>query len=213
LTSTSEDAGEFLDWLLETEAMLEFGKGGPVVPCGACNSCCRASMFIQIGPLELQGITRIPIGLLLPVRGLPSGHRVMGYDKHGACTLLEDLSCSIYLDRPQTCRNYDCRVFAATGIGVDESVQPEIAERVAKWRFEYALPASRVAQQGVKEAAAFVRENKALFPLGVIPSYPSKLALFVLRGWRLILSGHQAGCSDAEIVNSVFEMATRHLAR
>jgi uncharacterized protein len=183
--------------------MLGFGKGGPVVPCGTCNACCRASMFIQIGPLELQGVTRIPIGLLLPARGLPSGHRVMGYDQRGACTLLEDLHCSIYPDRPQTCRNYDCRVFAATGIGVDEGAQPEIAGRVAKWRFGYARPGSRLAQQGVEEAAAFVRENKALFPLGVVPSYPAKLALFVLRAWRLILSGHEAGFSDAEIVNRV----------
>jgi Fe-S-cluster containining protein len=43
-----------------------------------------------------------------------------------------DGACSIYAHRPRTCRTYDCRVFAATGVVPDK---PAIAARVAQWQF------------------------------------------------------------------------------
>jgi Fe-S-cluster containining protein len=46
--------------------------------------------------------------------------------------MLVETGCSIYAERPQTCRSYDCRVFAATGVQPD---QPAVAERVREWRF------------------------------------------------------------------------------
>ena len=67
----------------------------------------------------------------------------MGYNEQGHCHMLVDNKCSIYDDRPQTCRDYDCRVFAATGVAVDAKRQPEIAERVAAWVFEHDTVESR----------------------------------------------------------------------
>ena len=61
------------------------------------------------------------------------GSFVMGYDEHGRCPMLGDHGCTIYEHRPRTCRTYDCRVFAATGITPD---QPFIAEQVARWQFD-----------------------------------------------------------------------------
>ena len=57
----------------------------------------------------------------------------MGYDEHGHCPMLVDGDCSIYDHRPRTCRMYDCRIFAVTGV---EPAQPEIATRVRDWQFE-----------------------------------------------------------------------------
>lgn len=51
--------------------------------------------------------------------------------------------CRIYDHRPRTCRSYDCRVFAATGIEPD---QPLVAAWVGTWRFT-----------GGEERAAVVR--------------------------------------------------------
>ena len=48
--------------------------------------------------------------------------------------MLSATGCSIYEHRPRTCRTYDCRVFAATGIA-PEPDQPGVAARVDRWRF------------------------------------------------------------------------------
>ena len=81
-------------------------------------------MFIHIQPEETQTLQRIPRALLFPAPGLPKGHVLMGYCDKGQCPMLVDNQCSIYEHRPQTCRDYDCRVFAATGISVDQ--QPSL---------------------------------------------------------------------------------------
>jgi Fe-S-cluster containining protein len=81
-------------------------------------------MFIHISPEETRTIQRIPRELLFPAPGKPKGHVLMGYTDQGYCPMLVAGECSIYEDRPQTCRDYDCRVFAATGISVDPRTQP-----------------------------------------------------------------------------------------
>src|ERR1035441_2185541 len=136
-------AGGFSEWLYVTETSLRSGNGGADVPCGICRGCCRSSMFIHIKPEETQTIKRIPRALLFPAPGLPKGHLLMGYDDQGQCPMFVDNKCSIYEDRPQTCRDYDCRIFSATGISVDQQAQPEITQRVKEWAFSYEDEGSR----------------------------------------------------------------------
>jgi Fe-S-cluster containining protein len=133
-------------------------------------------MFIHIRPEEAKTIARIPRALLFAAPGLPKGHVLMGFDEKGQCPMLLGGECSIYDDRPQTCRDYDCRVFAATGIAVDSETQPEIAERVRAWEFSYESEDGRKKQRLVKEAAAFLQEKRDLFPHGSLPTYPVQLA-------------------------------------
>ena len=124
-------AGNSSEWLRGAEASLRLGKGGADVPCGTCTACCRSSMFIHIGPEETQTIQRIRRALMFPAPGLPKGHVLMGYSDEGHCPMLVDGKCSICEYRPQTCRSYDYRVFAAAGIAVDQQSQAEIAHRVS----------------------------------------------------------------------------------
>ena len=56
---------------------------------------------------------------------------MLGHDERGHCPMLVDGACSIYDARPRTCRTYDCRVFAVSGIAPDG--QPDIAARVHRW--------------------------------------------------------------------------------
>jgi len=57
------------------------------------------------------------------------------------CPFLENGSCSIYEHRPRTCRTYDCRVFPATGLRVDDDDDKElIAQRAQQWQFSYPTP-------------------------------------------------------------------------
>ena len=94
-------------------------------------------MFIQIEPEEVETIRSIPEELLFQSPWRPEGHLLMGYNEKGHCPMLVDNQCSIYDARPQTCRDYDCRVFAATGVAVDVKRQPDIAKRVAAWVFAH----------------------------------------------------------------------------
>jgi Fe-S-cluster containining protein len=142
-------------------------------------------MFIHIKPEETQTIRRIPRALLFPAPGLPKGHVLMGYNDQGHCPMLIDNECSIYECRPQTCRDYDCRVFAATGVPVDRQTQPEIAHRVNEWVFGYGTEESREEHSTLQKAAAFLQKNGGLFPRGSLPSHPSQLAAAAVRIYRL----------------------------
>jgi Fe-S-cluster containining protein len=177
-------AGDFSAWLGVTEATLRSGTGSADVPCGTCRGCCRSSMFIHIRPEETRTLKRIPRALLFPAPGLPKGHVLMGYDDQGQCPMLKGGNCSIYEDRPQTCRDYDCRIFAATGVAVDREAQPEIAQRVAEWAFTYDSKESRHEHEIVKKAAAFLQANRDLFPPGSLPNYPVQLAALAVRIFR-----------------------------
>ncbi len=133
----SKPAGDFAEWLWNTEASLRSGAKASDVPCETCTACCRSSIFVHIRPDETQALSRIPRNLLFPAPGLPKGHVLMGYNDRGHCPMLINNKCSIYEDRPQTCREYDCRIFSATGISISPEIQSDIAERAASWTFSY----------------------------------------------------------------------------
>jgi len=194
-------AGNFSAWLRETEASVRSGKGGADVPCGSCRGCCRSSMFVHIGPEETQTMRRIPRALLFPAPGLPKGHVLMGYNDQGECPMLVEAECSIYDDRPQTCRDYDCRVFAATGVAVDEAAQPEIARRVREWVFTFENKESRGEHEIVKQAAEFLDKNRDLFPNGSIPSYPVQLAALAVEIYRVFADLAKDRHKDAAVIS------------
>jgi Fe-S-cluster containining protein len=200
-------AGDFSAWLHATDTLLWPGEGGTIVPCGTCRGCCRSSMFVHIKPEETQTIQRIPRALLFPAPGRPKGHVLMGYDEKGCCPMLVEGECSIYDDRPQTCRDYDCRVFAATGIQVDERMQPEIARRVKEWVFHYESEESRQEHGMVRKAAAFLEKNRDLFPQRCLPGYPVQLAALAVRVYRLFSAG------TAEMVNDPPAMGDAAIAQ
>ena len=77
-----------------------------------------------------------PVSCCSQRQGCPTGHVVLGYDEQGRCPMLRDDGCSIYEHRPQACRTYDCRVFAATGVEVDDD-KALLADRVRRWRFDH----------------------------------------------------------------------------
>jgi len=161
-------------------------------------------MFVHIKPEEVETIRRIPKALLFPAPGLPKGHVLMGYDDMGQCPMLIDNECSIYEHRPQTCRSYDCRVFTGTGIRVDEHNQPEIAERVNRWRFSYRTMESGTEQTTLLKAAAFLQSNRDLFPDESLPGQPGPLAAIAVRIHHLFAeTSAQTNRPDAETVHAI----------
>ena len=132
-------AGDFTSWLTAMQAALR-GVADAAVPCGGCTACCTSSQFVPIGADETDTLAHIPAELLFPAPRLPKGNVLLGYDERGHCPMLApDGRCSIYEHRPRTCRTYDCRIFAATGldVGADDPTKDPIAERVRQWRFTF----------------------------------------------------------------------------
>jgi hypothetical protein len=145
-------AGDFAPWVTAMQAAIR-DEGGSDVPCGGCTACCRSSQFVHVGPDEQDARAHIPGELLFPAPGLPDGHSVLGYDERGHCPMLVDDRCSIYEHRPLACRTYDCRVFAAAGVGVEHG---DVAERARRWRFAFPTAEDGRRLAAVRAAAEFL---------------------------------------------------------
>jgi Fe-S-cluster containining protein len=151
-------AGEFSSWMGEIQGAI-CGERGSDVPCNGCTACCTSSQFVHIAPDERETLAHVPAELLFPAPGLPRGHVLLGYDERGHCPMLVDGRCSIYDHRPQTCRTYDCRVFAATGLTIDDDDKVSIARRVQRWEFSFPTRADRTQHEAVRAAATFLRDH------------------------------------------------------
>ncbi len=179
-------AGPFLSWLQGIRGALLSGTDVGV-PCGDCRACCTSSYFIHIRPEERNTLARIPEKLRFPAPGLPEGHVLLGYDKHGHCPMFVDNGCSIYADRPQTCRTYDCRVFAATGFQPDAD-RKLIARQSARWQFEYRDDKDRSHLAALQLTARFLQEHPDCFPAGFVPNNPTQQAVLAIEVYQVFLN-------------------------
>jgi Fe-S-cluster containining protein len=204
-------AGCFSSWLRRTWYGL-IKKSCAQVVCGACNACCKSSYFIHIGPEETNTLRRIPKKILFPAPGRPKGNKLLGYDEQGRCPMLINDKCSIYEDRPQTCRTYDCRVFTATGIGAGDEHRNLITRQIRRWKFSYPTPSDLHLQNAVQAAAKFLRERADIFPAGVVPGTPVQLAVMALKVYEVFLKKNDASSqtgrelSDIEVVQAIMEV-------
>jgi uncharacterized protein len=176
------NAGGFSNWLQNIRAGLAAD-----VPCGECNACCRSSYFIHIKSHEQAALTAIPAAVRFPAPGLDSGDQIMGYDNTGACPMLTQGRCSIYTDRPQTCRDYDCRIFAACGTVAGGAEKAAVNDRVSRWQFEYPHTQDLQDHKAVRDAFNFLQEASDLFPKDVLPQNPTQTALLAIACYDLFL--------------------------
>ncbi len=178
------DAGDFASWLAGTRATQVEG-GDADVPCGDCNGCCKSFYFIHVTPADTNSLAVIPQELLFAAPGLPAGHFVMGYNEEGHCPMLVDDRCSIYFDRPQTCRAYDCRIFTAADMPPGETDKALIEARTKQWAFSYRSKTDREQQQEVARAARWLNAQQnnpdSLLPAGFIPTNSTQLAVLALQ--------------------------------
>src|SRR6202047_4741709 len=124
-------AGEFSSWMGEIQGAIR-GERGSDVPGNGCTACCTSSQFVHIAPDEAETLAHIPAALLFPAPGLPRGHVLLGYDERGHCPTLVAGRCPISEPPPQPCRTYDCRVFAATGLTIDDDDKVSIARQAQR---------------------------------------------------------------------------------
>jgi uncharacterized protein len=197
-------AGNFCEWLEQMRASLR-GDAGTDVPCGTCVGCCVSSYHIPIRPDDAAAREAIPAELLVAAPGQPKGHLMMGYMEDGTCPMLRVGKCSIYNERPQTCRDYDCRIFAAAGIDAGGPDKFVINKRVNEWRFAYPSEADQRAHQAVLSAAAFIRDKRGSFPGGRGPTAPTGVAVLAIKAYALFLNPAVRSLSDEEIARAVVD--------
>ena len=172
-------AGNFSEWLGEMQAALR-GERDSDVPCNGCTACCTSSQFVHIGPDETDTLAHIPAELLFPAPLRPGGHLLMGYDERGHCPMLIDNRCSIYEHRPQTCRTYDCRVFPAAGVELEDEDKVGIAQRTRRWRFREPELEDARAHDAVRAAAAYVRKHRNDLQQDTLPTNTTQLAVLAI---------------------------------
>ena len=173
-------AGEFTDWLT---GMIRAMRGAQQsnVPCGDCNACCRSSYFIEVKPTDTQARQRIPVALLFDAPGAPAGHQLLGYDDSGRCPMLEASGCSLYADRPLTCRTYDCRIFAATGIAEAAAEKADVTARAGRWRFSYRDAESEHRHQTLRLGARLLLELREQDEAQLLPRNATQLAMLAVQ--------------------------------
>jgi uncharacterized protein len=182
-------AGEFGAWLAGARAALR-GAAGSEVPCGDCVGCCVSSYHIALRGHDRLVLRRVP-AQYLHQQASACGDTVawMGFRADGHCPMLGDAGCSVYADRPQTCRDYDCRVFAAAGLLAGDARRAVINERVQAWEFSFADDNARAAREAVAAAATFIGEQAAAFPPGWVPTGPTGIAVLALKVYTVFLPG------------------------
>jgi Fe-S-cluster containining protein len=200
-------AGNFSEWLRNMRSALA-GDGGMDVACGDCVGCCTSSYYIKVRSKESRALAAIDPRHLDP-EPTAAGDRIMGFDSNGHCHLFANGGCSIYADRPDTCRTYDCRVFAAVGMPAGGDDKAVINERVARWRFDYPSESDRREQGAVRAAADYLRQHPVRFPNGRVPSRPSDIAVLAVKTYRVFLD---PPANDPDIARAIVE-ANREFAR
>jgi len=181
-------AGDFSAWMVEIQGAIR-GENGSDVPCGGCTACCTSSQFVHIGPDETDTLSQIPAELLFPAPQLPPGHVLLGYDERGHCPMLIDDRCSIYEHRPRACRTYDCRIFPAAGLDIDDDDKPLIARRARRWRFSFPTPADAELHAAVRAAASSLEERPDVLPDGVAPTNTTQRAVLAVQVHAAFLHG------------------------
>jgi Fe-S-cluster containining protein len=194
---TAVSAGGFSEWLRDMRASLAGGPGMNVA-CGDCVGCCTSSYYIKVRAHESAALARIGESSLEADAGT-DGSRLMGFRANGHCHMFVDGGCSIYSDRPETCRTYDCRVYTAAGIDSGEG-RSMINERIASWRFDYPSQRDRDDHRAVMAAASYLRQHPVRFPNGRVPSRPAEIAVLAVKTYDVFLN---PPATDREIVAAI----------
>ena len=192
-------AGDFGTWLREMQGAIR-GDQASDVPCGDCTGCCTSSQFVHIGPDEIDTLAHIPKALLFPAPR-PKGQLLMGYDEHGRCPMLVGNQCSIYDHRPRTCRTYDCRIFPASGVGLEgEPEKVRINDRVRRWRFDFATEDDRTTHQAIAASASYLDQRRDELPAGSVPRNATQLAALAIELHALFLDADLDADVDPDVV-------------
>ena len=187
-------AGSFGVWLSGMRAVLR-GQCEADVPCGDCVGCCVSTYMIPLRPDDSQVLGSVPDRYLMIERQGAGIRYQMKPREDGTCPVFNDGGCSLYAHRPQTCRDYDCRVYSATGL-VPDGDRPVIRERVEAWRFSYSSETELADARAIRSAAAFLLANRAAFPPGFRMESAAAAAVLAMKVYPVFREGRDQGIPE-----------------
>lgn len=174
------EAGEFGAWLTQMRQVLR-GEAEADVPCGSCVGCCVSRYYIRIRRQDRAAVAGIAQSYLVTPPGITPGDALMGWRHDGSCPALVDRRCTVYAQRPLTCRDYDCRVFVAAGLPAGNDDKKVINDRVRAWRFTYESEEARRQHEAVLSASRFIQRHGDRFPAGFAPEAPTGIAVLAIK--------------------------------
>jgi Fe-S-cluster containining protein len=200
-------AGPFSDWLRKMRRSLK-GNEGMDVPCGDCVGCCVSGYSLQLRPEDHKAAARIPATFVVSAAGFAKGNLTVRALENGLCPMLDDGKCSIYSVRPQTCLDYDCRIFAAAGIDAGGEDKAVINKRVREWRFSYPERIDELEHAAVRAAAAFIRDCRDSFTVRV-PAGPMGIAVFAIKAYEVFLDPTIGAKQPPDVARAIIDAARR----
>jgi uncharacterized protein len=190
------DAGRFSDWLEAMRAVLR-GERDAEVPCGDCVGCCVSSYPIPLRLGDKLARERVLEQWLIGPADADKSW-LMGFREDGSCPFHDHGACSVYAGRPQTCRDYDCRIYAAAQL-MPDGERPVIRDRVRTWRFALDSAADHAAADSVRRAAEFIRSNAGHFPAAMRTGSATSVAVLAVKTHVLFLDGTRAPGKDESL--------------
>lgn len=181
--SGGRPAGRFAEWLVAMRAVLR-GEAEAEVPCGDCVGCCTSAYPIPLRPTDRVALERVPAEHLHLAMGAGGTRAVMGYRADGSCPMMVAGRCTIYADRPRTCRDYDCRIYAAAGLHPDGD-RPVIRARVDEWSFAFGSKAEEAEAAALRRAARFIRAHADAFPAAMRAGSATAAAVLAVKTCEL----------------------------
>jgi Fe-S-cluster containining protein len=173
------------------------------VPCGDCVACCVSSYPIPLRSSDELARERVPEQWLIGAAE-PGEQWLMGFRQDGSCPFLEQRCCSIYAARPQTCRDYDCRIYAAAGLTPDGDRQA-IAQRVQAWEFDFASEQERQDADAVRRAAQFIRTHAAWLPPAMRAASATAAAVLAIKTFALFVRASHTPDSRGDPIQQVVQ--------
>jgi len=104
--------------------------------------------------------------------------------------------CSIYKYRPATCRSFDCRVIAASGIAVKDTNL--IAQHAQRWKFSYGNEGDRDLLSAVQAAASFLIKYPECIRDNLISMDAIQLAVFAIKVYDVFLNNNVTNTNLAQ---------------
>lgn len=196
-------AGPFSDWLRKMRRSLQ-GNEGMDVPCGDCVGCCVSGYSLQLRAEDHKAAARIPAKFVVSAPGFAKGNLTVRALENGLCPMLDDGKCSIYAVRPQTCLDYDCRIFAAAGIDAGGEDKTVINKRVREWRFSYPERTDELEHAAVRAAATFIRDRRDSFMVRV-PAGPMGIAVFAIKSYEVFLDPATSAKQEGEVARAIID--------
>jgi uncharacterized protein len=187
------DAGALGDWARGyVDALLH--DGDVDVPCGTCAACCESGYLIPIHPDETDVRAHVPDDRLRRSADPDDDTVYIAHGDDGRCAMHVG-GCTIYAHRPRACRAFDCRVLAATGIAIDDSVG--VARQAARWRFALQTDDDHERQRAVLAAVAALAEAD---PDGESLRSPMRRAVVAVAGHGRFMPPAPDGAAEPDAV-------------